>query len=66
MTQAGVNRDIGDVETLFLPTRPEHMTVSSTLVRELISWGMDVSRYVPPEVAAAVADNGVNRSGATR
>ncbi|HEY0259522.1 MAG TPA: pantetheine-phosphate adenylyltransferase [Lacisediminihabitans sp.] len=62
ITQASVNREIGDVETLFLPTRPDLMHVSSSIVRELASWGMDVSRYVPPAVAAALADNGSVRN----
>ncbi|WP_043536997.1 pantetheine-phosphate adenylyltransferase [Actinomyces polynesiensis] len=56
--QASVNREIGDVETVFLPTSPEMVHVSSTIVRELAAWGMDVSRYVPPGVARVMADNG--------
>ena len=56
--KATVNREIGDVETVFLPTRPELMHVSSSIVKELASWGLDVSRYVPPTVARALTDNG--------
>lgn len=59
MTQASVNRQIGGVETLLLPTAPELMHVSSSIVRELAGWGMDVSRYVPDGVVDALADNGV-------
>ncbi len=58
MTQAAVNREIGDVETVLLPTRPELAHVSSSIVRELALYGMDVSRYVPGAVARALADNG--------
>ncbi|MFC7580799.1 pantetheine-phosphate adenylyltransferase [Schaalia naturae] len=57
-TQASVNREIGGVETVFLPTRGELAHVSSSIVRELASFGMDVSRYVPAAVARALADNG--------
>ena len=56
--QASVNREIGGVETVLLPTSPEMVHVSSSIVRELASWGMDVSRYVPPHVARVMADNG--------
>lgn len=58
ITQATVNRELGGVETVFLPTRPELMHVSSSIVKELATWGMDVSRYVPAGVARALADNG--------
>lgn len=58
LTQAAVNREIGDVETALLPTRPELAHVSSSIVRELASYGMDVSRYVPAPVARVLADNG--------
>lgn len=63
-TQATVNREIGGVETVFLPTRPDLMHVSSSIVKELASWGLDVSRYVPPAVARALADNGGAVAGA--
>lgn len=60
MTQASANRDIGDVETVWLPTRPELRHVSSSLVRELYGWGMDVSRYVPQEVLAIWGENRIS------
>lgn len=34
-------------ETVFLMTRPEHGHISSTVVRELASYGADISAYVP-------------------
>lgn len=57
MSQAAVNRDVGGVETLFLPSRGELMHVSSTMVRELLTWGMDISRYVPAPVLAFIGEN---------
>lgn len=42
-------------ETVFLPARPEWTFVSSTAVREAVRYGADVSRWVPPGVARALA-----------
>lgn len=49
------NRDLSGLETLFMLTDPEHIFVSSSLVREIASNGGDVSRYVPAPVTAAIA-----------
>jgi pantetheine-phosphate adenylyltransferase len=43
-----------DVETLFLMTGEESFYVSSSLVKEVGLMGGDVSRMVPPSVAAAL------------
>lgn len=43
-----------EIDTVFLPTRVERGFVSASLVREIASHGGDVSRYVPPAVAAAL------------
>lgn len=50
------NRDLSGLETLFMLTDPEHLFVSSSLVREIASNGGDVSRYVPGPVNAAVTN----------
>ena len=42
-----INKEIGDIETLFLPTSPEKRFISSTFVREMIRHGVDISKYVP-------------------
>ena len=57
LVQATVNRDFGDVETLLMPTRPELSIVSSSLVRELLVQGMDISRYVPAAILPLMTDN---------
>jgi pantetheine-phosphate adenylyltransferase len=44
-----------EIDTIFLPTRVEKGFVSASLVREIASHGGDVSRYVPPFVAEALA-----------
>lgn len=45
------NRDLSGIETLFLLSDPDHIFVSSSLVKEIASNGGDISRYVPPQVA---------------
>ena len=45
------NRDLApEIETVFLMTTPQHMFVSSSIVKEVASLGGDVSRLVPPSV----------------
>jgi pantetheine-phosphate adenylyltransferase len=45
-----MNMAIGGVDTLFLPSLPEHAHISSTIVRELIANKADVSAFVPKAV----------------
>lgn len=48
---AQMNRDLlPQVETVFLVTPPEYGHVSSTIVRELIKYGADVSHYIPGKI----------------
>lgn len=44
---ADVNNSIAGIETVVLFTRPELASVSSSVVRELASYGYDVSRFLP-------------------
>ena len=54
---AHMNRHLApDVETMFLMTGEESFYVSSSLVKEVALMGGDVSRMVPPGVAAALAE----------
>ncbi len=54
---AHMNRRLApDVETLFLMTGEESFYVSSSLVKEVALMGGDVSRMVPPGVAAALTE----------
>ncbi|HHO50080.1 MAG TPA: pantetheine-phosphate adenylyltransferase [Deltaproteobacteria bacterium] len=48
------NRDLAGIETLFLLSDPQHIFVSSSLVKEIASCGGDISSYVPPVVAEAL------------
>ena len=53
---ASMNRHlIPDVETLFLTPAEQHSFISSSLVREVARLGGDVSGFVPPAVATALA-----------
>jgi pantetheine-phosphate adenylyltransferase len=42
-----MNRQLTGVETIFLPSAPEHAHISSTIVRELIANTADVSALIP-------------------
>ncbi len=52
LQMAHMNRDLGPIETVLLPAAAEHVTLSSTMLREVIRLGGDVSAYVPEAVAA--------------
>ena len=45
--QADINRRIGGIDTLLLYADPDMASVSSSLVRELIHFGKDVSDFLP-------------------
>jgi pantetheine-phosphate adenylyltransferase len=50
---AGMNRNLyPDVETVFLTPSEQHMFISATLVREIATFGGDVSKFVHPLVQA--------------
>lgn len=44
---ADVNRDLSGIETFVLFTEPEHTHISSSIVRELLRYGKDISRFIP-------------------
>jgi len=39
-----------DIETIYLYSRPEHLYISSSGVRELLKFGQDVACYVPESI----------------
>ena len=45
--QADVNRQIAGVETLLLYSEPQYSSISSTMVRELQHFGVDVEAFLP-------------------
>ncbi|MDD2436995.1 MAG: pantetheine-phosphate adenylyltransferase [Massilibacteroides sp.] len=48
-TIADVNRILTGIETFILFTEPEHTHISSSIVRELLKYGKDISLFVPKE-----------------
>ena len=51
LQQASTNRIAGGIETLFLLTSGQHALTSSTLIKQIVSMGGDVTQLVPAEVA---------------
>lgn len=51
---AQMNQRIGGVETLFMPTNPNWSFLSSSLVKEVASFGGDVEGLVPDHVRKAL------------
>ncbi|MEO8768754.1 MAG: pantetheine-phosphate adenylyltransferase [Ferruginibacter sp.] len=48
---ADMNRSIADnIETIFLTCLPQYTSVASTLVRDVLKNGGDVSKFLPPVV----------------
>ena len=45
--QADINRQLSGIETLLLYADPRYSAVSSSMVRELIHFGQDVSHFLP-------------------
>jgi pantetheine-phosphate adenylyltransferase len=54
LRMAQMNRRIGEVETVFLATAPEHSHLSSSLVREVARFGGRLDVAVSPAVAQAI------------
>jgi pantetheine-phosphate adenylyltransferase len=44
---ADVNRKLNGIETFILFTEPEHTHISSSIVRELLRYGKDISSFIP-------------------
>ncbi|HEV2888576.1 MAG TPA: pantetheine-phosphate adenylyltransferase [Jatrophihabitans sp.] len=50
LQMAQMNRGLAGVDTLFLPTNPEYSFLASSLVKEIATYGGDVSSLLPPSV----------------
>ncbi len=44
---ATINRTISGIETIILPTLPEHAAISSSVIRELEQFGHDATQFLP-------------------
>lgn len=49
--QADLNRRLGGIETILLYTEPELTSISSSAVRELSHFGVDVSQFLPSPIS---------------
>lgn len=47
---AQMNSNLADFETIFIPASPEYGYVSSSMVKEIDSYGGDISKLVPKNV----------------
>jgi pantetheine-phosphate adenylyltransferase len=47
---ADMNRSLSEVETIFLTCLPQYTSVASTLVRDVLNNGGDVSKFLPAVV----------------
>jgi pantetheine-phosphate adenylyltransferase len=56
LQMAQMNIGLAGVETLFMPTNPQHSFLSSSLVKDVAKWGGDVTPHVPDVVARRLAD----------
>ena len=64
LQMAQINLQLKGVDTLLMATKPAYSFLSSSLVREISSYGGDVSAFVPQRVAAALASKASpNRKG---
>jgi pantetheine-phosphate adenylyltransferase len=50
LQMAQMNASLSEVETVFVPTSPEYSFLASSLVKEVASFGGDVSSLVPEHV----------------
>lgn len=51
LQMAQMNQSLSGIETMFIPTGSNHSFLASRLLREVASYGGDVSSMVPPPVA---------------
>jgi pantetheine-phosphate adenylyltransferase len=52
---AGINKLLApEIETVFLPTSPDLMTVSSSMVKEIAKFKGMIDQFVQPSVASAI------------
>jgi pantetheine-phosphate adenylyltransferase len=55
LQMAHINGIVGGIETVMLPASSAWSTLSSTMIREVASYGGDVSSFVPAIVAERIA-----------
>lgn len=54
---ARINQELAEeIETIFLMTKPDDAAISSSLVREILSFGRDVAQFIPEEITISIND----------
>ena len=56
LQMAQMNLQLAGVETIFMSTSPSHSFLSSSLIKEVCTYGGDVSPYVPKNVLELLQD----------
>ncbi|MGH3411542.1 MAG: pantetheine-phosphate adenylyltransferase [Marmoricola sp.] len=64
LQMAQMNSSLTDVETVFIPTTPEYSFLASSLVKEVATFGGDVSGLVPPDVLTRLTQRLAERRAA--
>ena len=54
---ANINERLAGIETVLLITDPQHASVSSSVVRELLAFGKDVTEFLPQKKRAISTDS---------
>jgi pantetheine-phosphate adenylyltransferase len=62
LQMAQMNHSLSGVETLFMATAPEYSFLSSSLVKEVATWGGDVSGLVPEPVLRRLVERAAGQS----
>jgi pantetheine-phosphate adenylyltransferase len=63
LQMAQMNSSLAAIETVFVPTSPEYSFLASSLVKEVATFGGDVSSLVPPLVLERLATRLAERRG---
>ena len=56
-----INLQLKGIETLFMSTAPAHSFLSSSLVKEIATFGGDVSAYLPAQIIDRVTSRLTSR-----
>jgi pantetheine-phosphate adenylyltransferase len=52
--QAQMNRYLANIETIYMVADERYRFISSSLIREIASYGKKIDPFLPPEIAASV------------
>jgi len=65
LQMAQMNRELSGIETVFIPTSSSHSFIASRLLREVATYGGDVSPFVPKPVARIMEEQ-LGQAGGTK